>query len=212
MTAIKRNLKYWGYSVEMLVLAVVGVTALLGVMQYLGDGLEEALDYLSDFMPMVCTITMCMLGFVGVGTYFPFSMTMGSTRKASFVGMQVMAHAMAAQIVLLTALINVVQGHLFSTERPSYTLVMYLSWVFLSTGICNVISAISIKCGRVWATIAYLLFAVVGGVGLSVVLDFADIEHISATINLILVMGTLVFDILMGIICFLAIKKYEVRV
>lgn len=212
MAAIKRNLKYWGYSVELLVLVVLGITLLLGVLEYLGDGMEEALDYLSGYMPMMCIICMSMLGFVGVGTYFPFSMSMGSTRKASFVGMQVMAHAMAIQIVLITALVNIVQEQLFDAGRPSFTLVTYLFWVFFSTGICNVISAISIKCGRVWATIVYILFACVGGIGLTVVLNLADMEHISATVNLILVLGAIVFDILMGFVCYLSIRKYEVRV
>lgn len=212
MAAIKRNLKYWGYSVEMLVLAVLGVTVLLGLLEYTSDGLEAALDYLLGYMPMMCIIAIAMLGFVGVGTYFPFSMAMGSTRKASFVGMQVMAHAMAVQIVLLTTLINFAQEQLFDSGEESYTLTFCLFWIFFSTGICNVISAISMKCGRLGATIAYILFVCVGESGLILVLTFLDMGEISTLVQMLCLVGSIVFDILMGFICYLSIKKYEVRV
>ncbi len=212
MTAIKRNLKYWGYSIEMLLVPVLGVMAMLGLFEYMGDGLEAALDYLLNFMPMMCTILMAMLGFVGVGTYFPFSMSMGSTRKASFVGMQMMTHVMAVQIVLLTAVLNIVYAQLYGTGKTPYTLVTYAFWVFLSGGICNVISAISIKCGRVWATAAYILFAVIGGIALTVMLRLAEKGDVAFGVQLICLAGSIVFDILMGFVCFLAIRKYEVRV
>lgn len=212
MIAIKRNLKYWGYSIEMLLVPVLGVMAMLGLFEYMGDGLEAAFEYLLNFMPMMCTILMAMLGFVGVGTYFPFSMSMGSTRKASFVGMQVMAHVMAVQIVLLTAGLNFAYAHLCGAGNTLYTFATYSFWVFLSSGICSVISAVSIKFGRVWATIAYILFAVIGGVALTVALRIVADGDVSMTVQLIGLAGSFVFDVLMGFICFLAIKKYEVRV
>ena len=212
MTAVKRSLKYWGYSIEILLLPAFFMIALLTLFEYAGGGLEEALAYLVNMTPMLCIIIMAMLGFVGISTYFPFAMSLGSTRKANFAAMQVMVHLMALQITVVTAVINIVYANVCGDGNSPYTIVTYGFWVFLSGGICNAIGAVAVKCKKVWTMIIYILFAVIGGIGLTAIMEIAKIETISVVVQVACLAGSLVFDILMCIVFYLVIRKYEVRV
>lgn len=212
MTAVKRSLKYWGYSIEILLLPAFFMIALLTLFEYAGGGLEEALAYLVNMTPMLCIIIMAMLGFVGISTYFPFAMSMGSTRKANFVAMEVMVHFMALQITVLTAVINIVHANVCGDGKNPYTIVTYGFWIFLSGGICNVIGSVAVKCKKMWTMVMYILFAVIGGIGLTAIMEIAKTETISMGVQVACMAGSLVFDILMCMVFYLVIRKYEVRV
>lgn len=214
MKAMKRNLKYWGYSVEMLLLPAAGVVALLSLVEYADGGSVAALSYLLSYLPLIGIIMMAVLGFVGVGTYFPFAMSMGSTRKANFAAMQIMEHMMALQVVLVTFIIHTVYMLISAAENAIYyTPAGYLFLLFFNCCICNILGTLSFKFGRTAALIGYILMIVAcgAGVGVASALQVDGLGSLSVSVQFICFAAAFLLDMLMILLNFLAIKKYEVR-
>lgn len=213
MRAMKRNLKYWGYSVEMLLLPAAGVAAFLSLVEYADGGGEAALSYLLSYLPLMGTIMMAVLGFVGVGTYFPFAMSMGSTRKANFAAMQIMEHMMAIQVVLVTFIIHTIYMQISAAENAIYTPAGYLFLLFFNCCICNILGTLSFKFGRTAALIGYILMIVACGAGAGVAsaLQVDGLGSLSVSVQYICFAAAFLLDMLMILLNFLAIKKYEVR-
>ena len=56
------------------------------------------------------------------------------------------------------------------------------------------------------------LLPIIGGIGLTVIIQLAEMDDISMGVQVACLAGSLVFDILMCIVFYLVIRKYEVRV
>lgn len=103
---IKRNLLYWGRVFENLTGSMfLGILVYMLVMSVLDGGMdfENPGGKIIAFIVMFLCICAFVTAFQALNVNFPLTISMGSTRKASFIGMEIMLHGVMAQWCLLAA-------------------------------------------------------------------------------------------------------------
>ena len=108
MKGLGRNLIYWGANLEKItMMMIVWVLFILGLMTYMEGGNFQ--EEMARMMPNYLSILICMSAFMnalnGVNNFFSFTISLGSTRKASFTAMQIVQHLIMLQYILLGGVI-----------------------------------------------------------------------------------------------------------
>lgn len=111
MKGLKKNLIYWGYSFERIALAMlVGIVFYFVMMCFVqGDlgsenaGIEAYTQSLLGYLWIFACIGIFINGFTAALSYYPMSIFLGSSRRASFWAMQIMQHLVMLQYLLLGA-------------------------------------------------------------------------------------------------------------
>ena len=163
MKDLKRNLIYWGWTLEKMVLIVLGVVLVMwGILTFLqGTSFaEEAIRELGTYLIMGGFIISFTDAINGANTFFPFTISMGSTRKASFIAMQTMQHLMMFEYVILAG------GICYFTMRDVFGIfVQYLFTIFgailLWQAFLNFTALLCARFGNGVGVMAYILFIVV---------------------------------------------------
>lgn len=216
MQGIKRNLRYWGYTMEYMLLVVLGTLVLISVMTGWNDISNLhiiTLELISDTGFLYIFLLMCMMAFSGTTSYLPFTLSMGSTRKDSFIGMQIIMHLLELQMVVIVLLANAVLGRLNDLGGSIIViLLMYGAIMLFSVAVGNFISAIILRFGRGAGFAAYiglLLLVVLGLVGLIV---FKQVEIIRALCKGPIILIGIALDVISIAAYYKIVKKWEVRV
>lgn len=219
MQGLKSNIRYWGYTLEYMLLVVLGMLLLICVMTGF-DNLSNLhilyLEGLSDMGFLYIFLIVCIIAFSGAVSYFPFTLSMGSTRKNSFIGMQIALHLLEVQMVAVVLIAKAVLGTLDELGKVSYMLIAYVSALFIAIALGNFISATILRFGRTAGLIMYflILVLVIGSVG--VVVGMQLIVNIGGTAAKLLdgpiVMIGLVLDAVSIGIYYKVVRKLEVRV
>lgn len=206
MDGIKRNLRYWGRMVETTVGMLLVFIAFFSLFYTIGGDIGEAWKYIASYTPAVCMLSMCVMGFTGVNNYLPFTISMGSTRRDSFIGMEIMIHVMACQLAVLSVLAEFLQPE-ESKAGMTRILITCLFCIFFAAGVCNGIGAVNMKFGKIAGFVVYFTFSIGGIFG---VVFAGGLLGLSVT-RIWTVLAAVLLDLVAGVFCYLASRKIEVR-
>jgi len=154
MTGLKRSLIYWGRSLEkfyflilfMSVAMVSGMSILYGGLGYGG---------VFSYIPMIFSISFLALAYTNITTSLSNIIAMGSTRRDSFLGMQIVFHLMVLQGMLLTVIAIWIMPQAYATDKV--TLCKYIVALYVvSCTLGNVINIAVMRCGMNTAKIIYI--------------------------------------------------------
>lgn len=157
-----RSLKYWGWILEKTMLQMISMMLLIGTLMTLmdeGNFIEGFLKMMCAYLVMLAIMTIFMNSMNTVTTYFPMTVSMGSTRKQSYIAMQVMQHLQLVQYGLLIYLA------FYFADKEALTIVSpymlsAVGMAFLLMGVGNLIATIFMRFGRAIAVVIYILIFV----------------------------------------------------
>lgn len=167
MDGIKRNLLYWGYTIGQTLLMVVamllGISVVTGVDEP-GNILHTFCTIMDKFGGMYMLLFIGMLGMVTIGNYLPFTLSMGSTRRDSFIGMEIMLHL---EGMLLHSII--IAAGIFSGRTANGMFFFGRALLLVvSVALCNLAGWAYQQFGKVVSLILFLVLVIAGGLGVSV--------------------------------------------
>lgn len=167
MDGIKRNLLYWGYTIGLTLLMVVAMVLGISIVTGLdetGNILHTFCATMDEYGGMYMPFFMGMLGMVTIGNYLPFTLSMGSTRRDSFIGMEIMLHL---EGLLLLSII--IAAGIFS--RGTVNGMFFFGRALLlivSAVLCNLSGWAYQQFGKAVSLILFLVLVITGGLGVSV--------------------------------------------
>ena len=220
MQGLKSNIRYWGYTLEYMLLVVLGTLLLICVMTGF-DNLSNLhmlyLEMISDMGVLYILLMMCMLAFSGAVSYLPFTLSMGSTRKNSFLGMQIVMHFMEVQLVAIVMIAKAILGKLDEFGKVSYMVILLVTVLFLAIAIGNFISVAVLRFSRTVGFVVYFGILALVVIGLAFLVGYgAGLESIRPFLSNFLrgpvVLIALALDALSIAVYYRVVRKLEVRV
>jgi len=164
MKGLKKNLIYWGMSFERLAMAMLaGIAAYAVMMCFMGGnivgrgaGFEEYTQSLLGYLWIFAFIGIFMNGFTAALSYYPMSISLGSSRKSSYVAMQIMQHLIMLQYLLIGAI-----GY-YIFDRATFgdlgKMLLTIIGVFLGLiALTNVTCIFSAKFGKTAGFVLYIV-------------------------------------------------------
>lgn len=162
MKSLKKDLMFWAIIYEKMMVAMS-----MGIMVYFAMMAMTNSDFtLGDWSSMIgfLGVFLCVMvlsnGYTGVLSYFPQSISMGTTRKSSFVSMQIMQHVMAFQILVIGAILY------YLIDRAKFEVLMevgvsVLGGILLLIALSNFICSTFGKFSRTVGTTLYMIAVLV---------------------------------------------------
>lgn len=172
MKGLKRNLIFWATTYEKVAGAMfLGIAVYIFMMTFVGGGLsiEELKKSFLGYIWLFIAISAFINGFSGSLNYFPQTISMGSTRRSSFIAMQVMQHVIMLQYIL----IGVVAYYFLDREmlvKLAKLGCSVIGGVLVLIALANLVCICSVKFGRGVGMVVYI-----GGILLGVLLVFVAI-------------------------------------
>ena len=207
-----RALKYWLFNIEKVFAVMIGTIVVVLLLSVGPDGLNLA-ELLRMYLPMIGGIFTIAIMMSASAYYIPQSMSMGATRRETFWGMTVVLYVALAEIVLIAFVIDsIMVKEVFGAEYTIMSVVLYL----IAAGIGNLMCAISLKIGNKCALIFYIFtVAIVSACSgtIATLLGSGDNMGMEELIEMI---GSfwylaLIFDIVATAVCYLSMRRYEVK-
>lgn len=171
MKGIGRNLRFWNATLQKMMLTMVlTMFAILTVLTFMdgGDFKKEFGESLPPFLVMGAFLTVFMNALNGMNVFFPVTVSLGSTRRKSYIAMQIIEHMIMAELIILIYLCC----YFFKEEinRGFFTTysMTFVGLFFLMVGAGDLISAVCFRFGRTIGMIVYtavIVLVVAGGVG-----------------------------------------------
>lgn len=163
MKSLKSGLIYWGWILERLMFSLVaGVMAYAIVMALMQGGVSD-LDNVASMLPSYICMLICISAFMNALTaanlHIPLTISLGSTRRGSFIAMQVMQHLIMVEYVALGVvalyflqrdILQVLSDYIFAIAGA----------VLLLLALANVACMVSVRFGKMAGTITYILLFV----------------------------------------------------
>lgn len=217
MKGIGRSLRFWNETLQKMMLTMVlMVIGILAVMTFLDGGnfMEEFGKSLPPFLIMVAFLTVFMNALNGMSNYFPVTVSLGSSRKQSFIAMQIIQHMIMAELTILIYLCC----HFLTSEMYRGFFVTYpmtfVGLLFLMVGAGNLISTVCLRFGRTIGLIVYIvviILVVAGSVGTGLAKGF-DFEVSGSSLEQLLTAPWILFlgiavDLFMMLVLYLQIRK-----
>lgn len=160
MKGIYRNLRFWGRNYEYMfgwtILCLACIPVIYGLLVGNPWEIPAALadtGNASIYIPMFIILT----GMTGATNYFPFSVCMGSSRRDSFIGMEVMIHVVGLEFLLLMVVIGSLLGSSLVELVPTMAVILFLG--LLGN---NLLCAITFRFGRNAAVLVYMVTLLIG--------------------------------------------------
>lgn len=209
MKGIGRSLYYWLYNIEKVFLAVIAMVIIISVL-----GTEDKMGFIgmmNMYLPLIGGIYAVAIMLTASTCYIPQSLSMGATRKETCVAMQLSIHLIMLQILLTAVIVNkVFPIQIWTADYIIFSGIFYLG----AAGAGNAMCAGALKLGNRAAMIIYVVMvvviAVMGGVlGAMSALDMSVMGRVRLLKNFWFL--PLIFDIIMCAVCYMALRKYEVR-
>lgn len=158
MKGLGRSVIYWGYMLEKMFLFMVTTITAVVVVISMADGFTTLKELMSDMVSYLVMISVLIVfsGALNNGNiYFPLSVSLGSQRKKSFFGMQIMQHLIIAQILaILMSIYYFTDKETFGVLMKAMPCVVGAFLLLLMVG--NLVSAACIRFGRNWGVILYI--------------------------------------------------------
>lgn len=213
MTGLKRSLKYWGYIVEEYFLMVLFVIAVYGIFFNLMSG-NSAMDAVVEYIPIMFCVMILALAYNNMTVSMSQAISMGATRRESFIGMQVFYHLLVVQGTLITGIIITFVPDFYDNKKLDLILAI-ASIYLLACSLGNVIGVAMMKFGLNIAKIIYILALVASCLGVLFVVLLIDLDVAISTVrisSLFIIGFAVVLDMVMVRLFNKAVREYEVRV
>lgn len=175
MNGIYRNLRFWGRNYENMLGWIILSLACVAVISCLLVGNPKEIAALADignaslYVPMY----LILIGMNGAATYFPFSVSMGSSRRDSFIGMVIMIHVIGLEILLLMVVLGSLSGSSLVELVPTIAVCLFLG-LFLN----NLLCAVTFRFGRNAAAGVYMMTS------LTVIIGVLVYHMVNATVGI----------------------------
>lgn len=224
MKGIYRNLRFWGRNYEIMLGWIIVALACIPVIScLLVRNPGEILAAMSDIGNSSLYIPMffILIGLNGATTYFPFSVSMGSSRRDSFIGMEIMIHVIGLELLLLTLVLGILSGSSLSELVPTVAVCLFLGLL-----VNNLLCAIMFRFGRNAAVLVYMvtLLTVIivvlimnvvmttsGAAAFQKILEIGKMLPLQAWI-VIGVVAAILLDAFSILLQWMSVRKIEVRV
>lgn len=173
MDGFVRNLRYWSRTVGQNVLLIVAMVFVISIMTELEEIGNVPLAFcvvMSRYGVGYMIFVMGILGLTVINTYMPFTLSMGSTRRDSFAGMEMMVHL--AGIVMIGIIIGT--GIFAGREVNSMLFISNALLLVVSVTLCNLVGWVYLRFGKVVGLVFYVLLVAGGTFGIAVVAAMSE--------------------------------------
>lgn len=173
MKSMKKNLVFWAMTYEKMAMAMLmGMVVYVFMLGAMNGFSNETVRNIMVFMSFFLCLMILSNGYSGVLSYFPQSVSMGTTRKDSFIAMQIMQHVIAIQFLVMGGIAY------YMVDRAEFAKLMEMGisivgGVFILIALSNLVCSTFGKFSRNVGTALYVL-AVVAGVVVGVLLLLSD--------------------------------------
>lgn len=158
MRGLKQNLIYWGRTLEWLYVAMlVGVACYALVMGFMEGGFsgQEFINSILGYCWVFVCISVLVNAFSAVNTYFPLTISMGSTRKASYTAMQIVQHLLIVQCFVIGAIAYyLLDREVFEGLARLFPAV--IGSVLLLLTVSNITCICAVRFGKAMGVVAYI--------------------------------------------------------
>lgn len=211
MTGLKRSLIYWGYMIEQYFFRVLFILAITVVLLGLAKG-RDCLEDLILFCPLIFSIMILTSAYSNITEVMVQVISMGSTRRESFIAMQVFFHLLVVQGSLLTAMMVLFVPDRYLTGKY-HLLLVFLAFYMLSCGIGNAVSTVMMRFGLKAARAVFIIALVIICLAMNgTTMVWKKMEApIPDFISIGVILAALVLDIIMVLFNRRAVMGYEVH-
>lgn len=186
MKGLGRNLKFWIITLEKSTLGMLtgwviasAFVAMTGEYDIWQDILYAVPSYLMMAIPIICLTHTSTC----TNTYFPLTISLGSDRKASFIGMQIAQHLIILELLLAGLLMTLPTWFEWDMATWSWFVEMALTMSCFLMGVGMLGSTISLSFGKTVGTVAYIIVLILVVVAvMSVTISMID-DGISFTVT-----------------------------
>ena len=213
MTGLKRSFKYWGYIVEKYFLLVLLVIAVYGIFFNLMSG-NSSMNAVVEYIPIMFCVMILALAYNNMTISMSQAISMGATRRESFIGMQVFYHLLVVQGTLITGIIITFVPDFYDNKKLDLILTIASIYLF-ACSLGNVIGVATMRFGLNIAKIIYVLATLVSCLGVFFVVLLIDLNVAISTVrisSLFMIGFAVVLDMVMVCLFNKAVREYEVRV
>ena len=170
MTGLERNLKYWftyiGKTMGLTYLMIIGICAVMSFFDG-GNFLDTFSKYIVTYLIMASGMSIIAFGFTNITTIFPLTVSFGSRRSTSLIGMNVAQHVMC----MLSFAFALLCGLYRSPEARAYVGILIpvvIGGVCLLFFMGNIVAFLSDRFGRTIGMILYVVFIMAVSVGAAI--------------------------------------------
>lgn len=211
MKGIGRSIHYWFINLEKVFLAMTGTVAVVSILMGAGDEVSFV-EMLNIYLPMMGGIFAMAIMMTASTHFIPQSLSMGATRKETYIAMEAVTHLIMVQTLLLAVILNML---LPEAIWPADYIVISAACYLFFAGVGNAMCAGGLKLGNRAAMIIYIIMVLfVAGIA-GVIGAVSGFEETIVPDFLIIIkmfwFVALIFDILMAAVCYIALHKHEVR-
>ena len=213
MTGLRRSLKYWGYIVEKYFLLVLLVIAVYGIFFSLMNG-NSSIKEVVAYIPIMFCVMILALAYNNMTISMSQAISMGATRRESFLGMQAFYHLLVVQGAFITGTIITFVPDFYDNKKLDLILAI-ASIYLLACSLGSVIGVAMMKFGLNIAKIIYVLAIVASCLGVLFVVLLIDLDVAISTVrisSLFIIGFAVVLDMVMVRLFNKAVREYEVRV
>lgn len=211
MKGIGRSIHYWLINLEKIFLAMVGSVVLMSVLLGMNDGMSF-IEILNIYLPMMGGIFAIAIMLSASTHYIPQSLSMGATRKETYIAMEIGTHLIMLQTLLLAVILDVI---LPEAIWPADYIIVSVVCYFAFAGVGNAMCAGGLKLGNRAAMIIYVIMVIIvaGIAGTMGAMTSLKEEGLIDSVMIIknFWFAAVIFDILMAAVCCITLRRYEVR-
>jgi len=218
-SGISRTLKYTGLIAENAFGMIFMAVAIYVIIYYFQGGVGYG-THKSFMIPfyfgMISLIMLAVIQIVNNSRYIPISISFGSLRKETFIGVQWINLILIVQCVAVLGFsLTLIPGEF--NEMKSLFFVVYIILLFLFGGLGQLIGAASIKFGKLGGLLiaALILIVIISGtVALALGEDFnaeISLTHFSLMIKILASSIAVIVYLCGSYINYRVLKNYEVR-
>lgn len=221
MSGIKSNIRYWTWCLGNIMLLFLLFTCVYQLVRGLlgGEDFQNILSFAGMYLPIFLAMISSVIGFIIGDSYIPLALSMGSTRKDLFLGMELVFHIIFGIVVLLAWVINCIASENVPAAFAMQSL-PFLTLMFLSAGCGNFVLA-AIPKGRGFAVFIMVLTILAELAFATLILVIPYLQGMwdsmvdmwrEIILNLILLLAALLIDALSLWLVNKSLKHREVRV
>lgn len=163
MKGIGRNLIFWGYYMERFFFAIIATTIFASAIAWLvsGGGWENIWSFILQYSVMMSFVMLSNNAFNNALTNFPIGISFGSTRKASYIAMQLTQHILIVQnTIFCICIYAMIFPDGVTSLKENFCLFVFI--VMLLMALSNVITVVTIRFGRVCSMVVCILCVMIG--------------------------------------------------
>ncbi len=167
MDGIKRNLLYWGYTIGQMILTIIVMVLIISIvtgLDEIGGILHSFCVTMSAYGATYMLLLMAVLGMALINNHMPLTLSMGSTRRDSFIGMEIMLHVEGLLLIGIIIAAGIFSGKAVS-GMSFFNSVLLLA---ASAALCNLIGWAFLRYGKVVSLILYVVVFITGALGIYV--------------------------------------------